>query len=108
MNVTDNHFVGDFFHLDEEDSRFEIPIELPFEDGEFVFNELSSWVHRIIELASHFLTVNAAYDLIILGTDRYDRVGMEVFSDQPMNCFGIVSSVHDITIGLSCLVALSE
>lgn len=72
MNVTDNHLPSDFFHLDEEFSSFKIPIELTFEDREFVFHELSPRVHNIIEPMSHFLTVNPANDLVVPGADRDD------------------------------------
>ena len=108
MNVTDNHFPGDFFHLDEKFSCFEITIELSFQDGEFVFNELSSWVYDIIELASHFLTVITPNNLIIPGTNRDNRISVKVFSDQSMNRFRIVSFIHDVTIRLSEFVTLSE
>ena len=65
LKVTDNHFVGDFIHLDEEDSCFEITVELSFEDGEFVFDELLSWINDVIELASHFLAVSSTDNLVV-------------------------------------------
>ena len=79
MNVTDNHFVSDFFHLNHESSRFEIPIELSFQNREFIFHEFSSWINNVIELVSHFLTVSTPDNLVIPGTDRDNRIGMKVF-----------------------------
>ena len=70
MNVTDNHFVSDFFHLNEESSSFEIAAELSFQDREFVFHELTSWINGVIKLTSHFLTIGTANDLILPGVDR--------------------------------------
>ena len=40
VNVTDNHFVSDFFRLNQESSGFEIAAELSFQDGEFIFDDL--------------------------------------------------------------------
>ena len=108
MNVTDNHFVSDFFHLNEESSCFEIAIELSFQDGEFIFNELSSGINSIIELTSHFLTVSTPDNLVLSGADRDNRIGMKIFPDDLMNRFRIVSFVHDVTIRLSGFVTLSE
>jgi len=100
MNVTDDRFIGDFFHLHQESSRFEISAKLSFQDGEFIFHELSSWVDAVIELACHFLTVSTSDNLIIPRTDRNNRIDVKMFSDKPMNCFRIVSFVHDVAIGL--------
>ena len=108
MNVTDTHFVSDFFHLNQESSSFEIPAKLSFQDGEFVFHELSSWVDAVIELACHFLTVSTPNNLNIPSADRDNRIGMKMFSDKPMNRFRIVSFVHDETIGFPDIMALSE
>ena len=108
MNVTDNHFVGDFFHLNQESSCIKIPVELSFQDREFVFHDLSSWINNGIELTSHFLTVSTSDNLILPGADRDNRIGVEVFPDQPMNRFRIVSFIHNVTIGLPDFMALSE
>jgi len=108
VNVTDDHFVSDFFHLHQESSSFEIPAKLSFQDGEFVFHELSSWVDSVIELACHFLTVSTPNNLIIPRADWDNRIGMKMFSDKPMNRFRIVSFVHDVTIGFPDIMALSE
>ena len=45
------------FHLNQESSCFDIPVELSFQDGEFIFHKLSSRINTVIELTSHFLTV---------------------------------------------------
>ena len=108
MKVTDNHFVSDLFGLNQESSGFKIAAELSFQDGEFIFNDLPSWINHIIELLSHFLTIFTADDLIIPGADRDNRIGVEVFPDQAVNRFRIVSFVHDVAIGLPDFVALSE
>jgi hypothetical protein len=108
VNVTDNHFAGDFFGLNQEDSSFKIAIELSFQDREFVFHELSSLVYNFIEVMSHFLAVSTADNLIFPGTDRDYRIGVEVFPDQPVNRFRIVTSIHDVTIGLPKIMTLSE
>ena len=108
VEITYNHFPGDFFHLDEEDSCFEITAEFSFHDGEFSFNDLSSWINRIVKVTSHFLTVSTPATIVLPGADRDDRISVKVLPDQPMNCFRIVSFVHDIAIGLSDVVALSE
>jgi hypothetical protein len=50
---------------------------------------LSFSVSDIIEMQSHFLTVNASDKLIIPETDRNDYISMQVFSDQTMNCFRV-------------------
>jgi hypothetical protein len=65
VNVADNHFPRDFFHLDEEDSGFEIPIELSFQDGEFIFHDLSSRVDNIVEFMGHLLTVGTTNNLVL-------------------------------------------
>jgi len=44
VNVADNHFISDFFHLNQKSSGFKIAAELSFQDGEFVFHDLSSWI----------------------------------------------------------------
>lgn len=108
MNVTDNHFVSDFFRLNEKSSSFEIAAELSFQDREFVFDDLPSWINNVIELLSHFLTVSPPDNLVIPGTNWDNRIGVEVFPDQPVNCFRVVSFIHDVTIGLPDFVALSE
>jgi len=108
VNVTDNHFVSDFFRLNQESSGFKVAAELSFQDGKFIFNDLPSRVNHLIELLSHFLTIFTADDLIIPGADWDNRIGVKVFPDQSMNCFRIVSFIHDVTIGLPDFVALSE
>jgi hypothetical protein len=108
LNVTDDHFVSDFFRLNQESSCFEIPAKFSFQDGESVFHELSSWVDAIIELACHFLTVSTPNILIIPRADWDNRVGMKMFSDKPMNRFRIVSFIHDVTIGFPDIMTLSE
>jgi hypothetical protein len=108
VNVTDNHFVSDFFCLNQEFSSFEIAAELSFQDREFVFDDLPSWINNVIELASHFLTVSTPDYVIIPGADRDNRIGVKVFPDQPVNRFRVVSFVHNVTIRLPGFVALSE
>jgi len=108
VNVTDNHFVSDFFHLNQESSIFEIAAELSFQDREFVFHDLSSWIKIIIELMSHLPTICTPDDLIIPGANRDNRIGAEVFPDKSVNHFRVVSFVHNVTIRLSGFVALSE
>jgi hypothetical protein len=65
VQVTDNHFVSDFFNLHKESSGFEIPAELSFQDGEFGFHDLSFSVSWIISSAEHFLPVISANDFIV-------------------------------------------
>ena len=98
MNVTDDHFPGDFLQLDKKFSCFQIATELSFQDGELVFNELSSSISDVIELESHFLTVSPSDNFVLPGTDRDDRIGMKVISDLTMNCFRIVSPIHHIAL----------
>ena len=108
MNVTDNHFVSDFFHLNEVFSCFEIAVELSFQDGEFIFHKLSSRINTAIKLTSHFLTVSTPDNLILPGANGDNRISMKVFPDQSMNRFRVVSSIHDVTIRLTDFVTLSE
>jgi hypothetical protein len=70
VNVTDNHFSSDFLFLDKKYSCFQVSTELSFQNGEYVFNELTSAIFLIIELLSHFLSVFPTDDLIVPGTDR--------------------------------------
>lgn len=81
MEVADNHFVSDFLHLIEELSSVEIAAELSFQDREFVFHELTLWINGVIKMASHFLTVGTANDLILSGADRDYRIGVKIFTD---------------------------
>ena len=99
---------GDFFDLNPEFSCFEIATELSFQNGKFGFYELSSRINNVIKLTSHFLTVSAADNFVIPGADRDNGIGVKVFPDQSMNRFRIVSFIHDVTIGLSGFVTLSE
>lgn len=109
MNVKNNHFVSDFFSLNAEDTSFKIPVKLSFQDREFFFfHKLSSWINDAIELLSHFLTVFTTNDLTIPSADGDDRIGVKDFPDPLMNCFRVVSFIHDITIRLTGLVILSE
>jgi hypothetical protein len=41
MKVTENHFTGDFLHLDEIPPRFEIRTDSSFQDREHVFSKLT-------------------------------------------------------------------
>jgi hypothetical protein len=79
LNVTDDHFVSDFFHLNQESFRFEITAKLSFQDGEFIFHELLSWVDAVIEPACHFLTLITPNNLIIPKADWDNRIGVEMF-----------------------------
>lgn len=108
MNVTDNHFVSDFFRLNQKSSSSEIAAELSFQDREFVFNNLPSWINNGIELASHFLAVSTSNNLVIPGADWDNRIGVEVFPDQPVDRFRVVPFVHNVTIRLPDFVTLSE
>ena len=108
MNVTDNHFVSDFFRLNQKSSSFEIAAELSFQDREYVFNDLPSWINTIIELLSHLPTIHTSDYVIIPGADWDNRIGVKVFPDQPVNRFRVVSFIHDVTIGLPEFMALSE
>ncbi len=103
MNVTDNHFVSDFFHLNQESSRFEIPVELSFQNREFIFHELSSWINNVIELASHFLTVSAPDNIVFPGTNWHEGLPGSVDELLQNRSF-----IHDVTIGLSGFVTLLE
>ena len=108
MKVTDNHFVSNFFGLTEETPRFKIAAELPFQDRESGFHELTSGINNVIELRSHFQTIDTPNGFVIPGTSRDNRIGVKVFANQPVNSFRVVTSVHDVTIGLSELVTLPE
>jgi len=108
VKVTDNHFVGDFFHLKEVSSCFEIAVELSFQDGKFIFHKLSSRINTVIKLTSHFLTISTPDHLIFPGADGDNRISMKVFPYQSMNRFRVVSSIHDVTIRLPGFVTLSE
>jgi len=108
VKVTDNHFVSDFFNLNEVSSCFEISAELSFQDREFIFHKLSSRINTVIKLTSHFLTVSTPDNLVLPGADGDNRISMKVFPDQSMNRFRVVSSIHDVTIRLSGFVTLSE
>ena len=55
----------DFFHVNQEFFRFEICVELSYQDRESIFHELSSWINNVIELTSHFLTVITPDNLIL-------------------------------------------
>ena len=70
MDITDNHFSSDFFHLDEEDPSFKVAAKLPFQDRKFIFDDLTPWIYASIEVTSHFLTVFAADDFVLPGTYR--------------------------------------
>jgi hypothetical protein len=100
VNVTDNHFTGDFLFLDKKYSCFQVSTELSFQDGEYGFNELTSAIFLIIELLSHFLSVLSPDDLIVPETDRDEGFCLKIFTDKTMYVFGIVSVIHEITIGL--------
>jgi len=108
MEVTDNHFVSDFFHLNPKSSSFEIAAELSFQDRELIFHDLPSWIKNVIELLSHLSTVSTADNLVLPGTDGDNRIGVKVIPDQPVNRFRILSFIHDVTIGFSGFVALTE
>jgi hypothetical protein len=108
VNVTYDHFVVDFLQLNNKFSCFQIAVELSFQNGECIFDKLTSPVSYFIKLVSHFLTINATNNLIIVRTDWDDQVRVKVFSDLTMNCFRIVSPIHHITLRLSYLVILSE
>jgi len=45
--------MSDFSRLNQESSGLEIPAERSFQDREFVFDDLPSWINDIIELLSH-------------------------------------------------------
>ena len=81
MNVTDNHFVGDFFRLNQEFSSFKIATELSFQDREFVFDDLPSWINNVIELIGHLPTIRTSYYVIIPGADWDNRISVKVFPD---------------------------
>jgi len=108
VNVTDNHFVSNFFRLNQESSRFKIPVELSFQDGEFIFHDLSSWINNMIELLSHLPTICTPDYVIIPGANWDNRIGMKIFPNQPVNRFRIVSFVHNVTTRLPDFVALAE
>jgi len=108
VEVTDDHFSGDFFCLDEKFSFFEIPGEFSFQDREFVFNELSSRLDDVIEPSGHFLSVRPTNEVSIPGSERDNRIDMKDFPDQPVNGFRVVSPIHDIKIGFPEIVALPE
>lgn len=67
MKGTDDHPIGDFFHLGERFSCFEIVAELSFQDRERGFDTLSSAVFRIGGSENHFLSIDTSDDLIIPG-----------------------------------------
>ena len=98
MNVTDNHFVSDFFLLHQESSCFEIAAELSFPDREFVSDNLPSWINNIIELMSNFLMVSPPNDFNLPGLDEDNRINVKFFPDKSMNRFRVMSSVHDVTV----------
>jgi len=108
MNVTDNHFISDFLFLVKKYSCFQFSTELSFQDGEYVFNELTSAIFLIIELLSHLLSAFPNDDLIVSGTDWNEGFCLKIFTDKTMYIFGIVPFIHDITIGLPYFMALSE
>jgi hypothetical protein len=108
VNVTDNHFISDFLFLDKKYSCFQVSTELSFQDREYVFNELTSAIFLIIELLSHFLSVFPTDNLIVPGTDRDEGFCLKIFTDKTMYVFGIVTFIHDVTIGFPYFMALSK
>ena len=108
MKVTDNHFVSDFFGLNQESSGFEIAAELSFHDREFIFDDLPSWIHNIIELLRHLPTICTPDYVIVPGANWDNRIGVKVFLVQPVNRFRVVSFVHNVAIRLPGFIALLE
>jgi len=108
VKVADNHFVGDFFDLNSENPCFEIAVKFSFQDRKHIFHELSPRINNVVELPSHFLMISTPNNLVIPEANRDNGIGVKVFPDQSMNCFRVLSFIHDVTIGLSGFVALSE
>jgi hypothetical protein len=108
VNVTDNHFVSDFFRLNQESSSFEIAAALSFQDREFILDDLSSWINHLIELLSHLPTIRTPDYVIIPGANWDNRISVKVFPDQPVNRFRVVSSVHDVAVRLPGIMTLPE
>jgi hypothetical protein len=53
VNIKTIIFISDFFRLNQKFSGFEIPTKHSFQDREFVFDDLLSWINTGIELLSH-------------------------------------------------------
>ena len=98
MDVVNDDLAGDFFHLNQEFSGFEITPEFSFQDRERGFNQLSSSVFWIIRSQNHFFSIRPSNDFILPEPGRDDRISIQVLSDEPMNILGVVSTIHDITI----------
>jgi len=108
MKVTDNHFPGDFFPLNQKYSRFEIAPELSFQDGEPGFDQLSSMVFGIIRSQNHFFSIHPTNHLIVPEPRWNNRISIEVFPDEPVNLIGVVTSGHDIALRGLEVVTLFE
>ena len=96
-----NHFIDDFLNLDCKFSSFQIATKLSFHDGEYIFNQLSFPISDIIEPEIHFPSICTPNDLVIPGTDEDDGVSIETFSDNTMNIFRVIISIHNVTMRLS-------
>ena len=83
--------LSNFLFLDKKYSCFQVSTELSFQDGEYVFNELTSAIFLLIELLSHLLSVFSTDDLIVPGTDWNDGFCLKIFTDKAMYVFGIVT-----------------
>ena len=98
VDVVNDDLAGDFFHLNQEFSGFQITPELSFQHGECGFNQLSSSVFWIIRLQNHFFSIRISNDFILPEPGRDDRVSIQVLSDESMNIIRVISTIHDITI----------
>jgi len=72
VDVADDQFGSNFFHLGEEFSCFKIAAKLSFQDRERDFDQVSFSVSGIIRFKHHLLSIETADNLIIPGTERDD------------------------------------
>ena len=73
-----------FFFLDKKYSCFQVSTEFSFQDGEYVFNELTSAIFLTIEQVSHFLSVFPTDNLIVPGTGSGCRFCLKIFPNKTM------------------------
>ena len=107
-DVVEDQFDLEFFDLRLKFTCFQSFSELSFKDRKYGFDLVSLMVAGLVERPCEFSSIDPGDPFSFSGSDRNERIRVQIIPDQSVNIFRIISFIEDISIRLSRSVTLNE
>jgi hypothetical protein len=107
-DVVEDQFDFEFFDLCLEMPCFQSFSELSFENGEYGFDLVSLMILGLVKRSGEFSSISTEDPFSFSGSDRDERISVQIITDKSVNIFRIISFIEDVDIGFSCSMTLNE